>query len=83
MKIYGKRILIRPREKAEETQGDFIMPDKPDETTIRKGFVIAAGDGLPTLSGFEVLYDSYGHTPVEHEGENFHLINEEELLIIY
>ena len=87
----GDRIIIKPLEVEEKTAGGIIIPDTAKEKP-QNGEVIAVGRGkltdegeiepLEVKKGDKVLYGKYAGTEISHEGEDYVIMREEDLLAI-
>ncbi|CAE8627409.1 unnamed protein product, partial [Polarella glacialis] len=85
-------VLVKPKEAVRTTKGGLVLPtskDKPSE-----GQVLAAGPGTvdeetgvrkPVWSqaGMTVLHTKYGAEEVEHNGEDYVLVRDEDVLLSY
>lgn len=84
------RLLVR-REEAESTSGGIIIPQTAKERP-NVGLVIATGDGRTTDAGVKlpmsiaanqkVVFKGYGGTEVNHAGEDYLLISEDDVLAV-
>jgi chaperonin GroES len=87
----GDRILVKRTQADEKTAGGIILPDSAKEKP-REGTVIAAGPGKMLDSGERapmtvkakdhVLFSSYAGSEVKIEGEEYVILNEDEVLAI-
>jgi len=85
------RILVRRLEEEEKTAGGIIIPDSAKEKPIR-GEVVAIGPGakddkgtiIPmTLSiGQVVIFGKWSGTEIKHEGSDFIIMKESDVLAI-
>ena len=85
----GDRIVLKRSEAAEKTKGGIVLPDPAKEKPTR-GKVLAVGPGRftetgevikPTVKkGDEVLFERYGGTEVEVDGEEVIVVRESEIL---
>ena len=87
----GDRLLIKRTEADEKTKGGIILPDSAKEKP-REGTMIATGPGKMLDSGERspmtvkkadrVLFSSYAGSEVKIDGEEFVILNEDEVLAI-
>jgi len=83
------RIVVEPIEADEKTAGGIVLPDSAKEKP-QQGTVIAVGPGKTLDSGNRaeplvavgdrVLYAKYGGTEVEHEGKDYLILRESDVL---
>jgi chaperonin GroES len=83
------RILVKRLEGEEKTAGGIIIPDTAKEKA-QYGQVIAAGPGKTTnegktitpavKAGDKVLFGKYSGTEIKFDGEEYLIINENEIL---
>ena len=83
------RILVRRVEADEQVQGGIIIPDTAKETP-QEAEVIAVGPGkrneqgdviaLTVQPGEKVLIGKYAGTEIEIEGDEFVIVNEDDVL---
>ncbi len=83
------RILVRRVEAAEQVQGGIIIPDTAKETP-QEAEVIAVGPGKPNdrgdaialtvQPGEKVLIGKYAGTEIEIDGDEFVIVNEDDVL---
>lgn len=86
MKPIADRVIIKAAAAEEKTAGGLIIPDTAKEKPQR-GTVIAVGPGKdgnkPTVSkGDTVLYGKYSGQEITHEGVEYLIMREEEILCI-
>ena len=85
------RLLVKRLEAEDKTKGGIILPDSAKEKP-REGKVIAAGPGKMLDSGERapmtvkvkdhVLFSSYAGSEVKIDGEEYVILNEDEVLAI-
>lgn len=80
------RILVRPAQAEEQTEGGIIIPDTAKEKP-QEGTVVAVGPGKkdePTTlnEGDEVLYGKYAGTDISVQGEDYLIMREEDVLAV-
>jgi len=91
IKPLGERVLVKPLESEEKTAGGIILPDSAKEKPS-KGEVIAVGKGkimedgtlkpLEVKQGDKVLYGKYSGSEISHDGQEYLILKEEEILAI-
>ncbi len=91
IKPLGERVLVKPLESEEKTAGGIILPDTAKEKP-QKGEVVAVGKGklledgtvkpLEVKSGDKVLYGKYSGSEISHDGQDYLILKEEEILAI-
>ena len=80
------RVIIKQAAAETTTASGIIIPDTAQEKP-QKGSVIAVGKGtkdnpITVKPGDIVLYGKYGGTELKHEGEDFLIIKESDILAI-
>ena len=80
------RVVVRRVESEEKTAGGLIIPDSAKEKP-QKGTIVAVGAGTKenpiTVSvGDSVLYGKYAGTELHHEGKDYLIMKESDLLAI-
>ncbi|MFN4256252.1 MAG: co-chaperone GroES [Saprospiraceae bacterium] len=86
MRPIADRVIIKPAPADEKTKGGLIIPDTAKEKPQR-GEVVAVGPGkkdhTPTVKvGDIVLYGKYSGQEISHEGTDYLIMKEEEILCI-
>ena len=91
IKPLGERVLVKPLETEEKTAGGIILPDTAKEKP-QKGEIIAVGKGkvledgtikpLEVKQGDKVLYGKYSGSEITHDGKEYLILKEEEILAI-
>ena len=86
VKPLGDRVLIKPAPAEEKTASGIIIPDTAKEKP-QKGTVVAVGPGTKdnpiTLKiGDIVLYGKYAGTELSHEGGDYLIMKEADILAI-
>lgn len=87
----GDRVLVKRVEAEETTKGGIILPDTAKEKP-REGIVAAVGPGRLNDEGERqamtvkkkdrVLFSSYAGNEIELDGEEYLILNEDEILAI-
>ncbi|MDB4015695.1 co-chaperone GroES [Flavobacteriaceae bacterium] len=86
IKPLADRVLIEPAAAETQTSSGLYIPDTAKEKP-QKGIVVAAGPGTKenpvTLSvGDTVLYGKYAGTELQHNGKDFLIMKENDILAI-
>ena len=84
IKPLADRILVKPLAAEEKTIGGIIIPDSAKEKPA-KGEIIAVGAGTKDEEiilkvGDIILYGKYAGTEIEHEGEKFLIMRQNDVL---
>ncbi len=97
IKPLGDRVLIKPYTQADlrKNEGkpklDFVLPESMTKEKSAQGKVVAVGDGrwidgklvpVNVKVGDTVVFSKYSYDEVEHDGEEFYLLREENLLAV-
>lgn len=86
MKPINDRVVAKPEPAEEKTKGGIIIPDTAKEKPQR-GKVIAVGPGkegkeLTVKAGDVVLYGKYSGQELSHEGTDYLIMREDDILVI-
>jgi len=86
MKPINDRVVIKPAPAEEKTKGGIIIPDTAKEKPQR-GEVVAVGPGkdgnaMTVQAGDVVLYGKYSGTELHHEGSDYLIMREDDILIV-
>ncbi len=86
MKPINDRVVVKPAQAEEKTKSGIIIPDTAKEKPQR-GEVIAIGPGkegnaMTVAVGDIVLYGKYAGQELSHEGENYLIMREDDILVI-
>jgi chaperonin GroES len=86
MKPINDRVVVKPAPAEEKTTGGIIIPDTAKEKP-QKGEVIAVGPGkdgnkLTVKAGDIVLYGKYAGQEINHKGEDYLIMREDDILVI-
>jgi chaperonin GroES len=86
IKPLADRVLIEPAAAETKTSSGIIIPDTAKEKP-QKGNVVAVGAGTKdnpiTVSvGDSVLYGKYAGTELQHEGKDYLIMKENDILAI-
>ena len=87
----GARVLVQRLEAEEKSSGGIILPEAAQERP-REGKIIAVGPGeisedgepmgMSVEEGDVVIYASFGGTEVKIDGEEYLIINENDILAV-
>ena len=80
------RVIIQQAEAETTTASGIIIPDTAQEKP-QKGTVIAVGKGtkenpMTVKAGDNILYGKYAGTELKHNGSDYMIINESDILAI-
>ena len=86
IKPLADRVLIEPAAAETQTSSGLYIPDTAKEKP-QKGIVVAVGPGTKedpvTLSvGDTVLYGKYAGTELQHDGKDFLIMKENDIIAI-
>ena len=86
IKPLADRVLIEPAAAEEKTAGGIIIPDTAKEKP-QAGKVVAVGNGKPdepmtVKVGDNILYGKYSGTELSHEGSDYLMMRESDILAI-
>lgn len=86
MRPINDRVLVKPAAAEETTKGGIIIPDTAKEKPQR-GTVIAVGPGkddkaMTVKVNDVVLYGKYAGQEISHNGENYLIMREDDILVI-
>ena len=86
IKPLADRVVVKPADAEQKSQGGIIIPDTAKEKPLR-GTVVAAGKGtkdnlMELKEGDVVLYGKYAGTEIELEGDKFIIMRESDVLAI-
>lgn len=90
IKPLGNRVVVTPNAVEEKTQGGIYIPTKSDEKVL-EGTVVAVGKGKEANGSLQamqvkekdtVVFNQYAATEVEHSGEKYFVLKEDDLLAI-
>lgn len=82
----GNRVVVEAVEAETKTVSGIIIPDNAKEKP-QKGVVVAVGSGkkdepMTVKVGDTVLYSQYGGTEMKHEGGEYLVMQESDILVI-
>jgi chaperonin GroES len=86
MKPINDRVVVKPASAEETTKGGLIIPDTAKEKPQR-GEVVAVGPGkdgnlMTVAPGDIVLYGKYAGQEIDHEGHDYLIMREDDILVI-
>ncbi|MDA8596045.1 MAG: co-chaperone GroES [Flavobacteriaceae bacterium] len=86
LKPLADRVLIEPSPAETKTASGLIIPDSAKEKPLQ-GVVVAVGKGtkdheMTVQVGDTVLYGKYAGTELKHDGVEFLIMNESDILAI-
>ena len=86
MKPINDRVVVKPAPADEKTSGGIIIPDTAKEKPQR-GEVVAVGPGkdeskMTVKKGDIVLYGKYAGQEISHEGHDYLIMREDDILVI-
>lgn len=86
MKPINDRVVVKPAPAEETTKGGIIIPDTAKEKPQR-GEVVAVGPGkdgnlMTVAPGDIVLYGKYAGQEISHEGADYLIMREDDILVI-
>lgn len=91
LKPLGDRVVIEPTPKEEVTKSGIVLPDTAKEKP-QEGTIVAVGAGrlndkgervaLDVKTGDKVLYAKYAGTEFKHEGKEYLILGEKDILAI-
>ena len=86
IKPLADRVVIEPAAAETKTSSGLYIPDTAKEKP-QKGIVVAVGSGtkenpMTVKAGDHVLYGKYAGTELQHEGKDFLIMKESDILAI-
>ena len=86
IKPLADRVLVEPAAAETKTSSGIIIPDSAKEKP-QKGTVVAVGSGtkenpMTVKVGDHVLYGKYSGTELKHEGKDYLIMSEKDILAI-
>ena len=86
IKPLADRVLIEPAPAETKTVGGIIIPDTAKEKPLQ-GTIMAVGNGtkdeeMVLKAGDRVLYGKYAGTEIEHEGKNYLIMRQSDVVAI-
>ena len=86
MKPINDRVVVKPAPAEEKTKGGIIIPDTAKEKPQR-GEIIAVGPGkegnlMTVQAGDIVLYGKCAGQELNHEGSDYLIMREDDILVV-
>ncbi len=83
IKPLGERIVVKPLEQEEKTEGGIYLPDTASKDKPQRGEVIAVGpDFKGVKKGDKVIFAKYGGTEIKIEEEEYLVLGADDVLAI-
>jgi len=76
----GKRVLVKRVEEEAKTASGIIIPDNAKEKPLRGKIVAVSKEVSEIKDGDEVLFAKYGGTEVKIQGEEYLVLNTDDVL---
>ena len=87
----GDKVVVKRLEAEEKTKGGIVLPDTAKEKP-KQGKVVAVGEGklmddgtrakFQVKKGDRVLFTSYAGTEIKIDGEEYLIMNEDDILAV-
>ena len=78
------RILVKPIKAKEKTSRGIYLPDTSEKKDNEGKVIAIAEDATEEIAiGDRIIYNELSGTKVKFEGENYILLNEDDLLVKY
>ena len=92
LKPLGSHVVVEPVVQEERTASGIYLPDTAAKEKPQQGKVIAVGNGKYTdngtllkpevKAGDEVVFAKYSVTPINHDGKDYLILEERDILAI-
>jgi len=83
IKPLGERIVVKPLEQEEKTEGGIYLPDTASKDKPQRGEVIAVGpDFKGVKKGDKVIFAKYGGTEIKIGKEEYLVLGADDVLAI-
>ena len=83
IKPLGERIVVKPLEQEEKTEGGIYLPDTASKDKPQQGEVIAVGpDFKGVKKGDKVIFAKYGGTEIKIGEEEYLVLGADDVLAI-
>ncbi|MCH7883975.1 MAG: co-chaperone GroES [Planctomycetes bacterium] len=89
IKPLGDKVIVKRIEAEEKTAGGIVLPDTAREKP-KRGLVLAVGTGrllddgrrseMQVRKNDEVLFTSYAGTEIKHDGDEYIIMDESDIL---
>ncbi len=87
----GDKVVVQPIQRDETTKSGIVLPDTAKEKP-QEGMIVAVGSGrvldsgerqkLEVSEGQKVLYAKYAGTEIKHDGEDYLILSEKDILAV-
>lgn len=86
IKPLADRVVIEPKAAETQTAGGLFIPDTAKEKPL-EGTVVAVGGGTSEVKmevkvGYTVLYGKYAGTEISHEGKDYLIMKQNDILAV-
>ena len=86
VKPLSDRVLVKPNPAEEKTAGGLFIPDTAKEKPLM-GKIVAVGPGTAEIKmevkvGDMVIYGKYAGTELSHEGEDYLVMKQSDLIAV-
>lgn len=83
----GDRVIVKPLPKEATTKAGIILPETVNEKARLEGQIMAIGRGekvskLNLSTGQKVVFSEYGGSDIKVGGEDYKILNVEDLLAV-
>lgn len=92
IKPLGDHIVVKAKKEAEVTASGIVLPDTMDKEKKAEGVIVAVGPGkmlengaraqMEVTVGQTVLYKKWGGDDVKIEGEEYKIVNLDDILAV-
>jgi len=78
------RVLLKPKETEDKTEGGIYLPDTAKDEKIQEGEVVAVGESkdCSLKPGQRVLFESFSGTELKTGGKRYLLLDVKDILAI-
>ncbi|HEX3033165.1 MAG TPA: co-chaperone GroES [Bacillota bacterium] len=91
LKPLGERVVLKAVASEEKTASGIVLPDTAKEKP-QEGEIVAVGNGrvtdngqtiaLQVKVGDKVIFSKYAGTEIKHEGQEYLILNERDILAV-
>ena len=90
IKPLGNRVVVKPKEAEEKTQGGIYIPTQSEEKVVTAE-VVAIGPGkivdgqleaMSLTKGQSVVFNQFSGTEVEYQGVKYMIVREDDVLAV-
>lgn len=87
LKPLGDRVIVQALPKEETSKAGIILPDSASKESRMEGKILAIGSGekvskLGLSMGQKVVFSEYGGSEIKIDGEEYKILNHDDLLAI-